>query len=65
MREKLISADEALHKLLDGNERFVQGQPASPQRSPEDFRELAEAPIPRPLLLLARIPEWRRKSCLM
>ena len=43
MGAELINADEALHKLLEGNERFVKGQPANPRRSPEDFRGLAEA----------------------
>lgn len=43
----LISPDQALRDLLDGNERFVKGQPESPRRSPEDFRELAEAQYPQ------------------
>src|SRR5713101_4209082 len=46
-----ISADEALHELLDGNGRFVKGQPASPRRSPEDFRGLAEAQYPRAVVV--------------
>jgi carbonic anhydrase len=41
-----VSADRALRELLDGNERFVKGQPASPRRSPEDFRALAEVQYP-------------------
>lgn len=41
-----MSADEALHDLLEGNGRFVAGKPASPRRSPEDFRGVAEAQYP-------------------
>jgi carbonic anhydrase len=51
MSEKLISADETLDKLLEGNRRFVKGQPASPRRSPEDFRELAEAQYPKAVIV--------------
>jgi carbonic anhydrase len=51
MGEKLIRADEALRKLLEGNGRFVKGQPASPRRSPEDFRELAEAKYPKAVIV--------------
>jgi carbonic anhydrase len=46
-----ISADEALRQLLDGNARFVKGQPASPRRSPEDFRALAEAQYPEAVIV--------------
>jgi hypothetical protein len=41
-----MSADEALHKLLDGNGRFAKGQTASPQRSPEIFED-AQKPVSR------------------
>ena len=51
MGEKLISADEALHKLLDGNGRFVKGQAVSPRRSPADFRGLAEAQYPQAVIV--------------
>jgi carbonic anhydrase len=51
MGEELINADEALHKLLEGNERFVKGQPANPRRSPEDFRGLAEAQYPKAVIV--------------
>jgi len=47
----LISADEALRELLDGNEGFVKGQPASPRRSPEDLRKLAEAQYPEAVVV--------------
>ena len=46
-----ISADEALRQLLDGNARFVKGQPASPRRSPEDFRALAESQYPEAVIV--------------
>ena len=48
---ELINADQALHKLLQGNERFVKEQPASPRRSPEDFRGLAEAQYPKAVIV--------------
>jgi len=47
----LPSADESLHELLDGNERFVKGQPTGPRRSPEDFRGLAEAQYPEAVII--------------
>ena len=47
----LISADDALHALLDGNARFVRGQPSSPRRSPEEFRVLAEAQYPEAVIV--------------
>lgn len=40
------SADEVLRGLLAGNERFVNGRPSSPRRSPEEFRALAEGQYP-------------------
>lgn len=46
-----ISADEALRQLLEGNARFVKGQPASPRRGPDDFRALAEAQYPEAVLV--------------
>jgi carbonic anhydrase len=46
-----INADEALHRLLDGNARFVKGQTASPRRSPDDFRGLAEAQYPEAVIV--------------
>ncbi len=51
MGAELINADEALHKLLEGNERFLKGQPANPRRSPEDFRGLAEAQYPKAVIV--------------
>jgi carbonic anhydrase len=46
-----ISADEALRQLIEGNGRFVKGQPASPRRGPEDFRALAEAQYPEAVIV--------------
>jgi carbonic anhydrase len=47
-RQPLTSpnADEVLRTLLDGNSRFVEGRPANPRRSPEDFSALAEGQSP-------------------
>ena len=46
-----ISADQALQELLDGNARFVKGQPASPRRGPADFRGLADAQYPEAVIV--------------
>jgi carbonic anhydrase len=46
-----ISADQALHELVEGNARFVKGQPSSPRRSPEDFRALAEGQYPEAVIV--------------
>ncbi len=43
--------DEALKRLLAGNERFVKGQPASPRRSPEEFTVLAAAQYPEAVIV--------------
>ncbi len=40
------NADEVLRLLLEGNERFVEGRPASPRRKPADFSALAEGQFP-------------------
>jgi carbonic anhydrase len=40
------TADEALHDLIRGNERFAKGQPTGLRRRPEDFRALAEGQYP-------------------
>jgi carbonic anhydrase len=47
----LISADEALRELLDGNGCFVKGQSATPRRSPEDLRKLTEAQYPEAVVV--------------
>jgi carbonic anhydrase len=46
-----IGGDEALHELLDGNARFVRGQPANPRRSPEEFRALVEGQYPTAVIV--------------
>jgi len=46
-----INPEQALRELLSGNERFVKGQPASPRRAPEDFRELAAAQYPEAVIV--------------
>ncbi len=46
-----ISADEALRQLIEGNARFVKGQPESPRRSPDDFKSLAEAQYPEAVIV--------------
>ena len=46
-----VSPDRAWHDLLEGNARFVKGQPTSPRRSPEDFRALAEAQYPHAVIV--------------
>jgi carbonic anhydrase len=46
-----VSPDEAWHDLLDGNARFVKGQPTGPRRGPEDFRGLAEAQYPHAVIV--------------
>jgi carbonic anhydrase len=43
--------DQALRDLLNGNERFVEGQAAGPRRAPEDFRELAAAQYPEAVIV--------------
>ena len=35
-----------LQRLLEGNQRFVKGETASPRRGPDDFRPLAEGQRP-------------------
>ncbi|HEY6369185.1 MAG TPA: carbonic anhydrase [Candidatus Sulfotelmatobacter sp.] len=46
-----LGPDEALDDLLDGNARFVKGQPTGPRRSPEDFRALAEGQYPHAVIV--------------
>ena len=45
------SPDEALKRLLAGNERFVKGQTENPRRRPEDFSALAAAQYPEAVML--------------
>jgi carbonic anhydrase len=39
-------ADEVLKRLLEGNQRFMKGEAASPRRGPDNFRPLAEGQRP-------------------
>jgi carbonic anhydrase len=41
-----LAADEALQRLLKGNQRFVHGSTKNPRRAPADFRALAEGQRP-------------------
>ena len=45
------TADEALQRLLAGNQRFMKGETTGPRRAPEDFRPLAEGQRPVALIL--------------
>src|SRR5262245_20356514 len=38
--------DSVLARLLEGNQRFVSGQPTHPRRKPADFLSLAEGQAP-------------------
>lgn len=41
-----LAADEALQRLLKGNQRFVHGSTKNPRRAPADFRALAAGQRP-------------------
>lgn len=41
-----LDADTVLTQLLEGNKRFVRGEPTHPRRKPEDFVPLAEGQAP-------------------
>jgi len=41
-----VSSDEALHRLIEGNKRFVDGQITHPGRTPDDFKPLAAGQFP-------------------
>jgi carbonic anhydrase len=43
--------EEILRSLLDGNERFVRGQPEGPRRRPEDFASLAQGQHPNAVIV--------------
>jgi carbonic anhydrase len=45
------TAEEALQRLMAGNERFVKGQPSNPRRSPAEFAALAEAQYPEAVIV--------------
>jgi carbonic anhydrase len=48
---KILTADESLHELLAGNERFVKGQTLNPRRNPADFSSLAKAQYPEAVII--------------
>jgi carbonic anhydrase len=41
-----VNPDEAMARLLEGNRRYVKGEPAHPRRMPEDFAPLADGQNP-------------------
>lgn len=43
--------EEVLRKLLEGNKRFVRGEPTHPRRRPEDFAALAEGQAPTAVIV--------------
>ena len=47
----VLSPDEALKELMEGNERFVKGQTKNPRRSPEEFSALAAAQYPEAIIV--------------
>jgi carbonic anhydrase len=46
-----ISPDQALHELLEGNQRFMKGQTTGPRRSPADFQGLAAGQYPEAVIV--------------
>jgi len=46
-----VNPDQALRDLLDGNRRFMKGQPLSPRRSPADFSGLAAGQYPEAVVV--------------
>lgn len=46
-----VNGDEALRRLLAGNERFVKGQCLNPRRNPSDVRAVAEAQYPEAVVV--------------
>jgi len=48
---RLLSADEALRELLEGNERFVTGKRLTPRGRPEDFQALAHGQFPEAVIV--------------
>jgi carbonic anhydrase len=57
-----FSADEALKRLIDGNERFRRGAPSSPKFTPEMLSKLARGQSPFATILGCSdsrvVPEW-------
>jgi carbonic anhydrase len=48
---KQVDPDQALRDLLEGNQRFKNGQTTGPRRSPADFRGLAAAQYPEAVIV--------------
>lgn len=46
-----VGPDEALHKLLEGNRRFIRGETTEPRRKPEDFAKLQEGQAPMAVIV--------------
>jgi carbonic anhydrase len=46
-----LTADEVLKELMAGNERFVDGKPLNPRRSPSDFSKLAVGQAPEAVIV--------------
>ena len=51
VRPKVMTADESLHDLIAGNERFVKGQTMNPRRSPSDFSALEKGEYPQAVVI--------------
>ena len=51
VRPKVMTADESLHDLIAGNERFVKGQTMNPRRSPSDFSALEKGQYPQAVVI--------------
>ena len=50
-RPKILTADESLHDLIAGNERFVKGQTINPRRGPGDFSALEKGQYPQAVVI--------------
>lgn len=46
-----VTGEEALQRLLAGNQRFMKGETTGPRRTPEDFRALAAGQRPLAVVL--------------
>jgi carbonic anhydrase len=46
-----LNADQALHDLLAGNQRFKVGKTLTPRRSPSDFQALAHGQFPQAVIV--------------
>jgi carbonic anhydrase len=46
-----VNPDQALHDLMEGNQRFKNGKTKGPRRSPADFSRLAAAQYPEAIIV--------------